>query len=349
MAGDRFEPCFAATGIASLPHRDIQKALGLIRATTPDIPFYPQFPAVSYLENMYVQFAYDLPGAVVMEDARKIAVCLGGDTAEHIEAAYRAFLDGDLEKFAIGRRYASGLYALVENAGTFGPIAAKGQVTGPISLGMTVPDESGRPILYDEVYMDIVVKSLLMRARWLQGMLARVCSRTIVFVDEPCLGQLGSGYFNINRDLAVCWMKEVVGAIAGLRGIHCCSNTDWGLLLSLGVDIVSFDAYNDAKTVVIYPGEISDFIGRGGIISWGIVPNSMDAFEKETVGSLRERLLGIIGELEGKGIDRRRLLRQSMLTTTCGLGGIGSDDDAARVQGLLIELSRSMGELARRA
>jgi len=61
----KLERPFVATGIGSLPHKDPDKAAGWIVENIVDIPFWPQLPKRSYLENMYVQFAENLPGVVV--------------------------------------------------------------------------------------------------------------------------------------------------------------------------------------------------------------------------------------------------------------------------------------------
>ncbi len=65
---------------------------------------------------------------------------------------------------------------------------------------------------------------------------------------------------------------------------------------------------------------LKDFFARGGIISWGIVPTYTELLEEETVESLTERLETFWEDLVRKGVDKERLLHQSLLApATCNL------------------------------
>jgi hypothetical protein len=63
-------------------------------------------------------------------------------------------------------------------------------------------------------------------------------------------------------------------------------------LLDLGIEILSFDAYQIEIMPRDYSGAIAEFLTRGGIISWGIVPVDSFSLSIETSISLAERLSG---------------------------------------------------------
>ncbi|GAH14871.1 unnamed protein product, partial [marine sediment metagenome] len=54
------------------------------------------------------------------------------------------------------------------------------------------------------------------------------------------------------------------------------------MLLSTKIDILSFDAYNYAQSLSLYPSEVKSFLDRKGNIAWGIVPNDELLLAKET-------------------------------------------------------------------
>ena len=53
-------PPFLLIGVGSLPHTDQDKAVRLVLSGFPDIPYWPQLPRRTNLENMYIQFAAGL-------------------------------------------------------------------------------------------------------------------------------------------------------------------------------------------------------------------------------------------------------------------------------------------------
>jgi hypothetical protein len=122
--------------------------------------------------------------------------------------------------------------------------------------------------------------------------------------------------------------------------VHCCGNTDWSILLQTSVDILSFDAYEYAVNVSLYPEELAAFLDRGGTLAWGITPKTPAAYG-ETVASLTERLLSGIELLVDKGLHRDDVLRASLVTPSCGLGPL-SEDLAERVCELTAGVSRAM-------
>ena len=101
--------------------------------------------------------------------------------------------------------------------------------------------------------------------------------------------------------------------------MHCCGNTDWSLLLATSVDILSFDTYEYAETLALYPEDVRAFLARGGLIAWGITPHTAAVWQ-ETVESLVDRLHEAMDLLVRKGVPRDDILAASMVTPSCGVG-----------------------------
>jgi len=325
------------TAIGSMPHIDPGEACSLVAKYLPEVPAWPQLPKRAFLENMYVQFSERFPG-VVIEDER-IYVDRSQDLDEPLERLYASYLENDIDRFAIGADYAAGLHAFLDTP--MSPLAVKGQVTGPISWGLTVTDQERRSVLYDDTLADAAARHLRFKAAWQEAKLKAICPNTIIFVDEPYMTSFGSAFVSISREQVIGLLEEVFSGISGLKGIHCCGNTDWSVVLSTSLDILSFDAYDYGHTVALYPDEVKAFLERGGMLAWGIVPNEEKDLPGETAKSLVDRLDEQIGALDRKGVSYRLQTERCLVTPACSLASL-SVEGAAFALELLVDVSREL-------
>lgn len=323
----------------SLPHKDAAKACDLVAKYLPDIPAFPQLSKRDYRENMYTQCSEGFPGIVVTDD--KIYVDRAGDLTGQLAQFYEDYLANDCRRYGISHEFGAGFHTFLSLSG-LKPQAVKGHITGPVTWGLTVPDEAGKGILYDETLGDVVPKFLRLKAAWIEQELRKMKPNTIMFVDEPYMSAFGSVGMQLTREQVVANLEETFAGIKGIKGTHCCGNTDWSILLQTSVDIISFDTYNYAESLAIYPQETKRFLDRGGCIAWGIIPSEAALVAKETVGSLRDRLEAALELFTAKGIPQRQLLEQGMITPACGLGPIGSEAAAERALHLTAELSKEI-------
>ncbi|MFN2243079.1 MAG: methionine synthase [Anaerolineae bacterium] len=333
-----FTPGLRSLAAGSLPHINAEAACRLALSTL-DVPTWPQLPRRSFLENMYVQFSELFPGVVVKNE--RIYVDRERDLDPELERLYIAYLMNDLEYAAISSEYAAGLYCFLDMDEDHPPIV-KGQVTGPVSWGLMVADQNRNPVLYDDILAEAVAKHLRLKATWMEQQLRKLSPQTIIFVDEPYMSSFGSAFVSLNREQVITAMEEVFAGIEGLKGVHCCGNTDWSLLLSTTVDILNLDAYEYAEELALYPDEVSEFLGRGGIIAWGIVPASEQVHE-ETVDSLTERFHQALALLIDKGLHQDDLLSSALIMPSCGCGSLPVKT-AERVLELTGELAAALQE-----
>jgi methionine synthase II (cobalamin-independent) len=333
-----FQAGLRSVAPGSLPHTDPSVACQLVLDTL-DIPTWPQLPRRSFLENMYVQFSEGFPGVVVANEW--IYVNRDQDLDPDLERLYLAYLTNDLDYAAITPDYAAGLSHFLQ-LDLGGPSLVKGQVTGPVSWGLTVVDQGRRPILYEDVLAEAVAKHLRLKASWVEQQLLTLSSETIIFVDEPYMSSFGSAFVSLSHDQVETLMEEVFAGIEGWKGVHCCGNTDWALLLSTSMDILNLDAYEYAETLALYPEEVGAFLERGGCIGWGIVPASDQALD-ETADSLVDRFHEALGLLTAKGLHRDDLLAAALITPSCGCGSLAVET-AERVFELTGEVSRALQE-----
>jgi methionine synthase II (cobalamin-independent) len=324
-----------ATAIGSMPHTNPQAACSLMSLYLKEIPTWPQLPRRAFVENMYAQFSEGFPGAVIEGD--RIYVDRSQDLTGPLTELYAAYLDNDVDKYAISREYAAGLHSFLDLKG-LSPRAVKGQVTGPVSWGLTVTDEKRQSIIYDDALADAAAKLLRLKAAWQEKELRKISPNTIIFVDEPYMSSFGSALIPLSKEKVISLLEEVFAGIKGLKGVHCCGNTDWSVLLSTTVDILSLDAYNYAQSLSLYPAEIKQFLNRKGAIAWGIVPNDEESLAKESVASLKDRLEAAMAPFTRNGLLFKNLIAQGLLTPSCTLTSL-SIDAAARALELLAELS----------
>jgi hypothetical protein len=329
-------PNCRATGIGSTPHTDSNTAVDFVLSTFPDVPFWPQLPRRIFQENMYVQFTEHLPG-VHIEDER-IFVQLDEGWLEHAEVFYTAFLEEDPARFAASPDYAAGLHELLRRGSLKEAWAIKGQVTGPTSFGLQVTDQGLRPTLYDDMMRDVIIKNVLRQAQWQETQLRALCPRTIVSIDEPFLSVVGSAFASVSREEVISALEEIFSGLEGWTCTHCCANTDWSMLLETSVDVLAFDAYGYAEYLALYPDELRSFLERGGMLAWGLIPNTGEEAKTITLDGAWEALERALSLFERKGFDRRKLLPRSFITPACGTGPL-SVPAAERAMRLTRELS----------
>jgi hypothetical protein len=349
-----FEPCCLPTTLGSLPHTDATQATALLLAHTPEIPAWVQLPRRAFHENMMVQYLEGLPG--VVEETERVYFDTSrpsfDDELTDFYSRYLAAESGDeaaLETFAITPQYSLGFPALVEALPKLLQplVMTKGQVTGPFTWGTNLTDQTRRCAYYGDQLHDVVVKGITLKALWQIKHLKAFGAPVMIWMDEPALLGFGSSTFiGISREDVLRDLNEVASAIhaaGALTGVHCEANTDWSLLMEADLDILDFDAYDHLEAITLYPDELRAFFERSGSLGWGIVPTlNPQAAATETLESLLARFDAGVERLEARGFERELLLRQALITPSCGAGGVLTSELAERVLGLLRDLADTL-------
>jgi hypothetical protein len=144
----------------------------------------------------------------------------------------------------------------------------------------------------------------------------------LIFVDEPYLVSLGSVFTPVPEDKVPVLIEEVFKGIKGTKGLHCCGNTNWSVILNTTTDILSFDAYNYASSLSTHSDKVKSFLERGGNIAWGIVPNEEEVLTKESVPGLRDRLEEAMAPFTRDGVKFKQIIAQGLITPSCTLANL---------------------------
>jgi len=196
-----------------------------------------------------------------------------------------------------------------------------GRLTGPVSWGVSVVDGTRRPLLGDVVLADAVAQHLQLKAAWQVSQLSALAPQTMILIEEPYMSSFGSAYVGASREQVIGLLDQVFAGVQGLRGIHCCGNTDWSVPLATRADLISLDAYNYPQGLLAHGDALSQFLERGGIIAWGIVPAGIAA-TRESTDSLVARLERSLDQLVEQGLSRDLVMRQGLVSPSCALGAL---------------------------
>jgi len=173
----------------------------------------------------------------------------------------------------------------------------------------------------EPAYAQGLADLLYLKARWQDEQLRRLGHTTIMMVEEPYMASYGSMHVGVEREQVSELLGQVFDGVQGLRGVHCCGNTDWSVILSTPLDIVSLDAYDYGQSLTAHAEALDAFLRRGGIIAWGIAPASAAALN-ETSDSLADRIESILYRLSTLGVDSDLLAGSALVSPSCGLGAL---------------------------
>ncbi len=324
------------TGIGSFPFTSVDQTIDLIFSTCKGIPFWPQLPKRSPLENMYTTFLEGVP--CIVSDEAKNTVFVNTEGTDGIEEFYENVANDNIGAFAVSERCAPGFYRFLERLREIEDDLQfiKCQVTGPFSMGLGLKDEKDKPVIYNFAFYDIIKKALRMKAKWMIKTIQAAYPGVdiIIFFDEPYMVSFGSAYISIPREEVIASLNEVVEDLPARRGIHVCGNTDWSVPFQSEIDIVNYDAFAYLDTVFYFTEDLKGFLDRGGWIAPGIVPSSPEVME-ETPDTVRDRAATFVEKIASITTPDTDSI---LFTTSCGLGSL-TDEEARRAMELLKQLA----------
>ena len=313
-----------ATGIGSLPHRDGHEAarfaLGAMR-----LPAIPTLPRRSPAEGMIAQAVVGIEGITVGQygsiavDVRRI------DPINPVST--------DIQHDAFG-----GFRDFLEEA--TGATAVKWQMVGPVTLGIALI-RAGVP---EHEAFEVAVRAVRSHVQSLLDIVdaALPGCEQVVFIDEPSMGRLAEPGFPLAPDTAIDLVSGALAAIEprAVSGLHCCADADWSSLISAGPQILAVPV---SPSVAFSSGYFHQFLGRGGIIAWGVVPT--DGPIPMSAERPWRQLTELWCQMVQRGCDQVQLRQQSMVTPECGLG-MHAPAVAERVHGITAEIGRRVHDQA---
>jgi hypothetical protein len=332
------------TGIGSLPHHNIDAALAFSFQNR--IPFLPQIPIRNPWEYMIAQALEGMPGLSVDKEGSSLldlAVWTGRSHAfnERLLAAFSN--SAHFEAFApfepssaASSSWQPYLWELAERNIRL----AKIQIAGPLTCQWVLRLKDGTPAdrypeVGEQVYRLVLARALAMSRRLLaEGV------QPLLYLDEP--GLYGFSSSNPRQVLGLQQLKLLVQALSKegvIVGLHCCSNTDWGQILGLGLNVVSLDSELSLGPVLEHRSAVEAFLDRGGRFSLGIVPTSQSGRVTELNGAqLVRKVEKTLNEAwPEKPSLPAKILREAIFTPACGLA-LQSPTDAESTLATLLEI-----------
>jgi hypothetical protein len=359
------------TAIGSLPHHNVDAALEF--SFKLGIPFLPQIPRRNPSEYMIANALDGLPGLEVDKDG---SVVLNLDIWQTKFRAFEEKLNLAFSKADADVNAFEDFAPTIASSGAWQPFVweleerktplAKIQIAGPLTCQWALVTTSSEtrggsqetqtadrvPQLSSQIFKLVLARSLAMCRQ-----LRKAGVPTLLFLDEP--GLFGLTSQNPRHLLGLQELKVLIQALKKENikvGIHCCSNTDWALLLGdgesqsgtnsgLGLDLLSIDASLSLESLLLASSQghagkpLTSFLAKGGQLALGVVNTRIggakSAPSEGTLSSFDAR--GTFDQLVD--ILRRsktpfstdpdlvkKLFRESIFTPACGLALLSIPD-----------------------
>ena len=342
--------------IGSLPHKSSKEALDYVFELFKSTPFWPQLGNIDKKEDMIVQYTQNIPG--IIYDKKNDKYVLEMESEEFFEAVENFYSDYELitsgedvsllDKYAITAPFSCAFDDFLKRIEKAKPEFIKGHVTGPFTFGVAICDSEGRCGFFDDTARDIMTKGLILKALWEIREFKKHSpkSEIVIFVDEPAVCQYGtSAFVTVQKSQIEEVFEQTIEAIqtaGAFAGIHCCGKADWEMMIDTGFNLLNLDAYLYAQNLSLYPKKVDNFLKKGGYIAWGVVPTlDKDELEKMDIEKAVEIFENAVSVLTAKGIDKDLIIKQSVVTPSCGAGGL-EIELAQKAMKLTVDLSDAL-------
>ncbi len=265
--------------LGSLPYDSIEPTTRMMAKFFEKLPYVAVLPQISSKDNITTRTLENIPGIKIENSKVKIKIASNHykQRMSKLEKAFNHPTLENLEPFAIDSPFLEKYLQIIKK---FESPSAVINLLGSFTVSQILENVAEEEMLVDKTYRKLFIQAICVKALWIIEKIREISPNTkpLIILEEPSLGSLGDikrENEEITIDLVTALISKVVDKLhdAGAYvGIQCLEKCDWKIPINAGVDMISFDAYNNPNNLCIIPEQVIEFIERGGKINWGIVP-----------------------------------------------------------------------------
>ena len=309
--------------VGALPYTDLGTA------TRMEAKLFEKLPFIAFLPNCFPEDTWNarmfgnIPG--IKLDGDNISILLSTPEAKKgIQYLDKAFNHPDLkhlEPFAMESPFMEKFFQLIKKFKSPNAII---NVLGPFTVSQILTEVAANQVIVDKSFRKLFIQTVCVKALWVIKKIKEINPNItpIVMLEEPMLGQFGlikRQNEDITADLVTLYLSRVIDKLreaGAIVGVQCLEKCDWTIPINAGVDIISFDAYNNPNNLNIISDVVAEFIRRGGYINWGIVPAMSESMTKGlNINIVEKRLLVTMEGLILAGIPPKDIYKSAIVST----------------------------------
>lgn len=308
--------------VGSLPYNDEKLATQMMVRLFEDIPYLPIVPVISATDTIISRTINNLPWFSIKN--KKIIIKDGSEKFNQdmiiLDKAYNEPTQDIIEAYKIESPF---LTKFLQILNRIKPKTAVVNLLGPFTISQMISKAECPQILIDKLYRKVVIQSVCVKALWIANKIKEVSPETtpLIIFEEPMLHKFGCmkrSTEELTNDIIENMYSKVFQKLhqnGCLVGVQCFEKCDWQLVLSSGVDLISFDAYNNPNNIGIIADKINSYLAAGGYINWGIVPVKTEALIKSlTIDNLQNRFKKTVEGIANQGVNINLLYRRSLVS-----------------------------------
>ena len=297
--------------LGALPYDTIESATRMAAKLFDKLPFVAMLPKVSKEDTVITRTLENIPGIRIKDSKVRLKI-----TSNHykqwmskLEKAFNHPTLANLEPFAINSPFMEKYLQMIKKFKSPNAII---NLLGPFTLSQMLDNAAEEQMLVDKTYRKLFIQSVCVKALWAIEKIKEANPTTVplIMLEEPLYGRLGDikrENEDITVDLVTALFSRVVEKLkeSGAQvGVQCLEKCDWKIPINAGIDLISFDAYNNPNNLTIIPEQITEFIARGGKINWGIVPVTNETLVKSlNIEDVTKRLFATFEALIIAGVS----------------------------------------------
>ena len=308
--------------LGALPYNNIETTTRMVAKLFEKMPAMVSLPLIDKEDTVIARTISNIPGIKFKDN--KIHVKTTSNHFKHalidLDVAFNNPVFENLEAYSFESVFMESYFNLL---GKFQPPNACINILGPFSLSQMAVADIEEHVLTDKSFRKLFIQAVAVKALWAIEKIKKVSPNTVpvIVLEEPLLASLG--YLkreneDITIELVTNLLTKVVeklksaGAIVAVQSMEKC---DWKVPIAAGVDIISFDAYNNPNNLSIIPEQVTEFLNRGGKINWAIVPVMTESIVKAiNIDIVCHRLLATMDGLILAGVPEDLVYNSALVS-----------------------------------
>ncbi len=284
--------------LGTLPYDSVEAITRMAAKLFEKSPFIPMLPKISEEDTLVYRTLQNIPGVQI--SSKKIRLKPASNHYKQnmakLEKAFKHPTLDNLEPFAITSPFMEKYLQMIKKFNSPNAII---NLLGPFTISQMLMNAAEEQMLADKTFRKLFIQSVCVKALWMIEKIKTINPNTepLIMLEEPLLGQLGNlkrENEDITIELVTSLFSKVIEKLkkaGAIVGIQCLEKCDWKIPINAGVDIISYDAYNNPNNLCIIPDQVNEFLERGGKINWAIVPVKNETLIKSlNIDNISKRL-----------------------------------------------------------